>query len=187
MKRQAAVFLDRDGTLIEDPGFLRDPSLVRPLPGAVRAVARLTRAGFLPIIVTNQSGIGRGLISDSEYRAVAARVEAELSAEGGRIAATFHCPHAPAITGPCGCRKPGTDLYCEASRRFDLELTRCWWVGDRLTDVEPATVLGGRAILIAAPGDPVPDAARAGDCEVAPNIAAAAAVILADQEKEEEA
>ncbi len=182
MTGRAAVFLDRDGTLIDDPGFLRDPALVRPLPGAVDAVARLTRAGLLPIIVTNQSGIGRGLILESEYQAVAARVEAELSAAGGRIAASFHCPHAPALTGPCSCRKPGTDLYRRAARQFDLDLACCWFVGDRPTDVEPATVLGGRGVLIAAPNDPVVEAARADGYTVAPDIAAATAVVLAEWE-----
>jgi histidinol-phosphate phosphatase family protein len=175
------VFLDRDGTLIDDPGFLTDPARVRALPGAVRAVARLTRAGFLPIIVTNQSGIGRGLISEDQYHAVRDRVETVLSGDGGRIAASLHCPHASTVTGQCGCRKPGTDLYREAAHRFDLDLTRCWWVGDRLTDVEPARTLGGRAVLLVGLDDALVAAAEASGFETAPDIRAATDAILADQ------
>lgn len=175
----AAVFLDRDGTLIDDPGFLADPALVRPLAGAAQAIASLTRAGLLPIIVTNQSGIGRGLISEDQYHAVRAKVETVLSGDGGRIAASLHCPHAPTVTGPCGCRKPGTDLYHEAAQRFDLDFTRCWWVGDRLTDVEPARVLGGRGILIIRSSEALLAAAEASGFETASDIRAATDAILA--------
>jgi len=181
MSARAAVFLDRDGTLIDDPGFLADPARVRPLPGAVHAIARLTRAGLLPIIVTNQSGIGRGLISEDQYHAVRERVETVLSGDGGRIAASLHCPHAPTLTGQCGCRKPGTDLYLEAARRFDLDLTRCWWVGDRLTDVEPARTLRGHAILIVGPGNALLAAAEASGFETVPDIRAATDAILEHQ------
>jgi len=179
MSDGVAVSLDRDGTLIDDPGFLADPTLVRPLPGAVHAIARLTRAGLLPIIVTNQSGIGRGLISEDQYHAVRARVETVLSGDGGRIAASLHCPHAPTVTGPCGCRKPGTDLYLEAARRFNLDFALCWWVGDRLTDVEPARTLGGHGILIVGPDDTLVAAAQASGLGTALDIMAATDVILA--------
>ncbi|NNG15312.1 MAG: HAD-IIIA family hydrolase, partial [Gemmatimonadales bacterium] len=157
MTGRSAVFLDRDGTLIEDPppGFLSDPDLVHPLPGAVDAIAQLDRSGLLPIIVTNQSGIARGMISEEQYHRVARRVEEVLARGGGRIAATLHCPHYPAVTGACGCRKPGTALYREAHQKFDLDFASSWWVGDRISDVEPARVLGGRGILIVHSGAPL--------------------------------
>jgi histidinol-phosphate phosphatase family protein len=176
--RRAAVFLDRDGTLIEDPppGFLSDPALVHPLPGAVEAVAQLASSGLLPIIVTNQSGIARGIISEEQYHGVAARVEEILARGGGQIAATYHCPHHPAVSGACGCRKPGTLLYREAHRKFDLDFASSWWVGDRISDAEPARLLGGRGIVITRAGDPLVDQARAAGLQTAPDIGAAVAV-----------
>jgi histidinol-phosphate phosphatase family protein len=143
-----AVFLDRDGTLIEDRGFARDPAAVRLLPGAAAAVRSFRDAGYLAIVVTNQSGIARGILTEAEYRSVAQRMEALLAAEGATVDATYMCPHHPEITGPCECRKPGTLHYRMAADRFGLDLARCWWIGDRATDVEPATALGGRGILL---------------------------------------
>ena len=181
MTARAAVFLDRDGTLIEDPppGFINDPSLVRPLRGAVEAVARLAGAGMLPIIVTNQSGIARGFISDEQYQRVAARVEDVF---GGRIAATMHCPHYPPISGDCACRKPGLALYREADETFDLDFASSWWVGDRLSDIEPARVLGGRGILLTTADVALDDEARSRGFQIASDIGAAAAAILSSAE-----
>ncbi|HEX7239268.1 MAG TPA: HAD-IIIA family hydrolase, partial [Longimicrobiaceae bacterium] len=101
-----AVFLDRDGTVIHDAHYLADPEGVRLLPGAAEAVARLNRAGVPVVLVTNQSGIGRGLFSEADFRAVQDRVEALLAAGGARIDAVYHCPHAPDADPPCDCRKP---------------------------------------------------------------------------------
>lgn len=148
MSGRRAVFLDRDGTIIEDSGFIRDPERVRLLPAAGDAIRALRDAGYLAIVVTNQSGIARGILTEPEYQAAADRMEALLAAEGVRIDATFMCPHHPDVTGPCQCRKPGTLHYRQAAERFGLDLAECWWVGDRPTDVEPAQVLGGRGILL---------------------------------------
>jgi D-glycero-D-manno-heptose 1,7-bisphosphate phosphatase len=147
---KAAVFLDRDGTLVEDPGYLNDPSRVRLLPGAGEAVAALKRAGYLIIIVTNQSGIARGVISPAQYEAVAARTAQLLAEAGGTPDAQYHCPHLPEISGPCGCRKPGLDLYRQAISRFGIDPATSWWVGDKESDLLPANALGGRAIGIGA-------------------------------------
>jgi len=146
----AAVFLDRDGTLVEDPGYLNDPSRVKLLPGAGEAVAALKRAGYLVVIVTNQSGIARGLITPAQYEAVAARTAELLAAAGGPPDAQYHCPHLPEISGPCGCRKPGLDLYRQAIARFGIDPARSWWVGDKESDLLPAGALGGRGIGIGA-------------------------------------
>jgi D-glycero-D-manno-heptose 1,7-bisphosphate phosphatase len=143
-----AVFLDRDGTIIEDSGFIREPGSVRLLPGAAAAIRALHDAGYRMVVVTNQSGIARGLLTEAEYQAVAAQMEALLEAEGVRLDATYMCPHHPDVTGPCQCRKPGTLHYRMAAERFGLVLADCWWVGDRPTDVEPAAALGGRGILL---------------------------------------
>lgn len=141
-----AVFLDRDGTLLEDPGYLNDPDQVRLLPGAGEAAASLKRAGFLLIIVTNQSGIARGLITPAQYEAVAARTAELMAQAGGAPDAQYHCPHLPELSGPCGCRKPGLDLYRQAIERFGIDPAKSWWVGDRISDLSPATALDGSGI-----------------------------------------
>jgi D-glycero-D-manno-heptose 1,7-bisphosphate phosphatase len=151
------VFLDRDGTLIEDAAYLRDPARVRLLPGAADAVARLNRAGLLAIVATNQSGIARGLLTTDEYLRTEQRVDEMLAEHGARLDAHYHCPHLPEIDGPCDCRKPGPLLYRQAADRFGIDLAGSWWVGDRLRDVEASRVFGGRGILLeTGPAGPPP-------------------------------
>jgi D-glycero-D-manno-heptose 1,7-bisphosphate phosphatase len=143
-----AVFLDRDGTVVRDPGYLRQPERVELLPGAAAAIGRLNAAGWPVIVVTNQSGISRGLVSRAEYEAVAARVEELLGDADAHVDAMYFCPHAPERDGPCACRKPGLALFRQAAEEHRLDLGASWWVGDRLGDLLPATALGGRGILV---------------------------------------
>jgi histidinol-phosphate phosphatase family protein len=143
-----AVFLDRDGTIIHDAHYLADPAGVRLLPGAAEAVARLNAAGIPVIVVTNQSGIGRGYFSEADFRAVQARVEELLGAEGAKIDAVYHCPHSPDAEPPCDCRKPGVGLFLRAAEEHGLDPARSWYVGDRLRDLAPVERLGGRGILV---------------------------------------
>jgi histidinol-phosphate phosphatase family protein len=145
---RAAVFLDRDGTIIDDVHYVADPSRVALRPGAAEAIARLNRAGLLAIVVTNQSGIARGLVSEADYKAVASRVDDVLRQQGARIDATYMCPHHPDIGGACDCRKPGTMLFRRAAAEHGLDLGRCAFVGDRWRDVAPGIALGGRPMLI---------------------------------------
>jgi D-glycero-D-manno-heptose 1,7-bisphosphate phosphatase len=144
-----AVFLDRDGTIVEDPGFLHEPDQVKLFPGAGEAIRRLNQAGFRVIAVSNQSGIARGRYTTEDYDAVQLRLRELLGAGGARLDAAYFCPHYPRITGPCDCRKPGLKLFLEAKQAFDLDLERSWWVGDRLSDVQPALAMGGSGILVA--------------------------------------
>lgn len=145
---RSAVFLDRDGTIIEDVAYLRDREQVRLLPGAASAIKRLNRSGFLAIIVTNQSGIARGLLSRNDYRLTERRVDELLAQVGARVDAHYFCPHLPELTGPCDCRKPGALLYRQAAEQFHIDLGHSWWVGDRMRDVLPAGTLGGQGILL---------------------------------------
>jgi D-glycero-D-manno-heptose 1,7-bisphosphate phosphatase len=156
-----AVFLDRDGTIIHDVNYLRDPKDVELLPGAAAAIARLNAHGLPAIVVTNQSGIARGLLTDDDYRAVGARLDELLAAEGARIDASYVCPHHPDFSGRCACRKPATLLYREAAAEHALDLTRSTFVGDRWRDVAPAMELGGHGILIAGPSTPAEELRRA--------------------------
>jgi histidinol-phosphate phosphatase family protein len=158
---KAAVFLDRDGTLIEDAGYLSLPEQVHLLPGAADAVRAIRDAGRLAVVVTNQSGIARGLLTEEDYERTAARLAELLAAEGARLDGQYHCPHLPAITGPCACRKPGTLLYRRAAEDLGIDLTRSWWIGDAARDVLPARELGGAGAVLL--GDaPGPAVARAG-------------------------
>jgi D-glycero-D-manno-heptose 1,7-bisphosphate phosphatase len=146
--RRRAVFLDRDGTIIEDMGYLGNPEGVRLLPGAGAAIKRLNDHGLLAIVVTNQSGIARGLLSRNDYHLTERRVDQLLAAEGAHLDAHYFCPHLPELTGPCDCRKPGLLLYRQAAEQFNLQLRTSWWVGDRIRDVLPARAFGGSAVLL---------------------------------------
>ena len=161
MSGRAGVFLDRDGTIIEDAGYLADPADVRLLPGSADAIARLNRAGLPVIVVTNQSGIARGLLDENQYQATATRLDSLLGSARAAIDAHYHCPHHPDITGACECRKPGTLLYRQAIGRFGLDPRASWWIGDRLRDVEAAVALGGRGVLVRT-GEGMSEARRAG-------------------------
>ena len=180
-----AVFLDRDGTIVEDPGFLHEPGKVRLLPGAADAIHRLNEAGWLVITVSNQSGIARGLYDVATYSAVQRRLVELLAAHGARLDGAYFCPHHPEITGPCECRKPGVRLFRDAQAALGLDLARCYWVGDRLSDVQPARALGGegegegRAFLVATGRGAAHVAqARALGVPVVADLAAAATAIV---------
>jgi D-glycero-D-manno-heptose 1,7-bisphosphate phosphatase len=176
---RSAVFLDRDGTLIEDRHYLRDPAQVRLLPGAGEAVRRLNAAAVPAVVVTNQSGIARGLLTEAEYLATVRRLDELLLALGGRVDGHYHCPHLPELTGPCDCRKPGPRLFEQAARELDLDLATSWWVGDRERDLAAADRYGGRAVLVltgGAPDAPAEPSAKARP--TAPDLAAAVTRIL---------
>jgi histidinol-phosphate phosphatase family protein len=143
-----AVFLDRDGTVIEERSYLSDPAGVKLVPGAPEALRTLKDAGLPFVIVTNQSGVARGLYTEAEYRRVAARLSSILEEAGAPPAGTWYCPHHPEVTGPCRCRKPGTGMHRDAADALGLDLARSWYVGDKPSDVLPAKVLGGRGILV---------------------------------------
>ena len=145
---RAAAFLDRDGTIIDDAHYIADPELVRLRPGAAEAIAELNRAMIPVIVVTNQSGVARGLITESAYRSVEGRLAELLASRGARIDATYVCPHHPEFDRACDCRKPGTLLFRRAAAEHNLDLTKSLYVGDRWRDVQPGIVLGGRPMLI---------------------------------------
>jgi D-glycero-D-manno-heptose 1,7-bisphosphate phosphatase len=147
-RRKPAVFLDRDGTIIADVGYLRDPDQVRLLPGAAGAIRRLNESGWLAVVVTNQSGIARGLLTEDDYRRTERRLDELLAQAGARLDGHYWCPHLPDVSGPCECRKPGTLLYRQAADRFDIDLSKSWWVGDRARDVLPAAAFGGRGVVL---------------------------------------
>jgi len=158
--RRVGAFLDRDGTIIHDANYIRDPNDVALLPGAAAAIAKLNRAGAVVVVVTNQSGIARGWLSTDDYESVRRRIDELLAPEGARIDATYVCPHFPEITGPCDCRKPGLKLFRDAIADFGIDASRSVFVGDRWRDVAPGAALGGRPIFLDVPSSPPADRER---------------------------
>jgi len=140
------LFLDRDGVVVIDRNYLADPAEVELNPGAARAMVRASRAGFLLVGVSNQSGLGRGLFTVDDLAGVMTRMEALLAAAGTGFDAFYYCPHAPG--DGCGCRKPGTGLLDEAAARFDWDPASSWVVGDKADDVGLALAAGLGAILV---------------------------------------
>jgi D-glycero-D-manno-heptose 1,7-bisphosphate phosphatase len=143
-----AAFLDRDGTVIVEREFLARPDDVELLPGAAQALKRLADAGFALVLVTNQSGIARGLYGEEDYRAVQARLADLLQETGVALDGDYHCPHHPDFTGPCDCRKPAPGMFLRAARELGLDLAASVYIGDRLRDVLPGLKRGGRAFLV---------------------------------------
>jgi D-glycero-D-manno-heptose 1,7-bisphosphate phosphatase len=139
-----AVFVDRDGTLMEEVEYCRDPEKVRVLPGVKEGLARLRESGFQVVMITNQSGIGRGLIKLAEYRAVQKRLLKLLGR--GAVQAVYFCPETPETA--TARRKPGPGMVLEAAQDFALDLGRSWFIGDKRSDVECALAAGVRPILV---------------------------------------
>jgi histidinol-phosphate phosphatase family protein len=168
---RAAVFLDRDGTLIEDRGYVSRPEQVRVLAGVAEALAALERAGFVRIVITNQSGIGRGRYGREAFDATQLELEGRLRDAGASIDDVYHCPHTP--DAGCLCRKPGTALHREAIATWGIDPSQSWCVGDQLRDLEPALELGCRALLVrTGQGVEHVDAALALGAQVANDLAA---------------
>ena len=128
-----AVFLDRDGTIIEDAGYLRDAQAIKPLAGALESLRRLSEAGWLLIVVTNQSGVGRGFISREELLNVRSSFETMMRSAGAPVTATYCCLHAPEEN--CECRKPSASLFFQAAAENHIDLSQSWMIGDRESDI----------------------------------------------------
>ena len=142
MRNCPAFFLDRDGTLIEDPGYNADPDQVRLFPGVAGTLRAFRTAGYALVVVTNQSGIGRGLYTWRDYDAVAERLERLLAAEGVAFDAVLACSHAPDGNAPCAWRKPAPGMIAEALSLLALDVSRSLLAGDKLTDLKAAEAAG---------------------------------------------
>jgi D-glycero-D-manno-heptose 1,7-bisphosphate phosphatase len=171
-----AVFLDRDGTVIEDVGYPRDPDSVRLLPGAPQTLAALHDAGLALVVVSNQSGVGRGIIAPAQAEAVHARFVALLADAGVQIDAVRYCPHAP--DEGCACRKPSPEMLLDAARELGIDRSRSTMIGDRASDLQAGRRAGTRTILLANdPGHAAAAAAAAAD-QVARDWSEIAALLL---------
>jgi D-glycero-D-manno-heptose 1,7-bisphosphate phosphatase len=148
------VFLDRDGVLVEDTGPLCSADRARVLPGCVEALARLKRAGAMLVVVSNQTAVARGLLSEREAESVQRGIERRLLDLGApALDAFYFCPHHPSATvaryrAPCACRKPGTGLLERARDELGVALADCFLVGDRSSDVRAGLSAGCTTVLV---------------------------------------
>lgn len=151
---RSAVFLDKDGTLIDDIPYNVDPAKIQLAADAIEGLQRLSAAGFLLLVVSNQSGVARGIFPESALAAVGARLEILLAEFGVPLAGFSYCPHHPEGTvakyaRACDCRKPLPGMILRAAREHGVDLGRSWMIGDILNDVEAGHRAGCRSILIA--------------------------------------
>ncbi len=153
MVGKAAVFLDRDGTLIAEDPYLSDPSRVRLLPGVGESLATLRKAGILLLVVSNQSGIARGLLDEGHLVAIQQRIQDLLAPYFAQVDAWYHCPHHNHVGTPperrrCQCRKPLPGLLHRAAEDFDIDFTRSVGVGDDVRDLQAFAALDLRTVLV---------------------------------------
>ena len=141
-----AIFVDRDGTLNQDSGYVTTPEQLVLFPGVPEAIARLNQLGALVIMVTNQSAIGRGMMTLDDLEAIHTRLSALIRPYGASIDGIFSCPHRP--QDGCECRKPNTGLIDQAVDRFALDLSRCYLVGDKRSDLEVAQKVAVPGVLV---------------------------------------
>lgn len=148
MSARPAVFLDRDGTIVHDVHYLSRPEQLQLISGAADAMARLMAAGLPLIVVTNQSGIGRGLFSEADFTMITARLDAMLLEHGVTLTATYHCPDDPDVPRETSCRKPGDSMHQRAALEHGLDLKQSFYIGDKWLDVEPAVTHDAMGILV---------------------------------------
>jgi len=153
---RAAVFIDKDGTLVENVPYNVDPSLLRFMPGALDALASLQTAGYVLLLATNQAGLAHGLFTRSQLATLLAALRQRLQSEAGVLLLDAEvCPHAPGPGGmpACLCRKPAPGMLLRAARRHGLDLQRSWMVGDTLDDVEAGRRAGCSTVLFDSGGE----------------------------------
>jgi D-glycero-D-manno-heptose 1,7-bisphosphate phosphatase len=148
-----AIFMDRDGTLSHEVGYVNHPSRFELYPWSVDAVRLVNRSGRAAVVVTNQAGVARGYFPESVIHEVHAALQQAMDAGGARLDAVYFCPHHPSVGEPpyrlnCDCRKPRPGLLRRAERELGLDLARSWVIGDRHGDLQLAWHVGARAALV---------------------------------------
>jgi D-glycero-D-manno-heptose 1,7-bisphosphate phosphatase len=148
-----AIFIDRDGTINEDIGYVSSPDDLRLYPYAAEAVRLVNQSGLQAIVITNQSGIARGYYNEDTLAVIHDRMITELGRDGARIDAIYYCPHHPRIGDDryrqmCACRKPRPGMLRQAAREHSIDLTRSYVIGDKASDINLATNAGARGVLV---------------------------------------
>jgi D-glycero-D-manno-heptose 1,7-bisphosphate phosphatase len=171
-----AIFLDRDGTLMEEVNYCNDPSQVKVYPGAAEALAKVRAAGFRTIIITNQAGIARGKITGEQFRAVQTEFFRQLGAD--LIDACYVCADHPDT--PSARRKPEPGMLLEAAAEHDLDLAKSWCIGDKVSDIESGRRAGVRTILVRTGYGATPEHAQAPADFAVRDVIAAIQLILGE-------
>jgi D-glycero-D-manno-heptose 1,7-bisphosphate phosphatase len=151
--RRIGVFLDRDGTLIEEVGFLKTPEELRLINGTAAAVRRLNDIGIITCVISNQSGVARGLLSENDLVPIHARLEQELRRGGAKVDRIYYCPHHPTegiapYNIECSCRKPGPGMLRWGEKEFGIDLAQSFVVGDSVVDMQAGAAVGATTVLV---------------------------------------
>jgi len=148
-----AVFIDRDGTISEEVGYINHVSRFRLFPYSAAALKQLHDSGYLAIVITNQAGVARGYFSEEMVQAIHQQMTKDLETSGAALDAIYYCAHHPTVGEPpyqldCDCRKPKPGLLLRAARDYDIDLANSWMVGDRYSDIELAANAGVKSALV---------------------------------------
>jgi len=151
--KNKAVFMDRDGTIIEDTGYIDSPERVKFLPGSIEAIKRLKDAGYKVVIISNQAGIARGLLTEDMLQTIDKYIHKKILSGGTHIDGSYYCPHHPEhgvypYRQACECRKPHTGLVKKAAKEHDLDLSKSFMVGDHSSDIETAKRAGIKSVFV---------------------------------------
>jgi D-glycero-D-manno-heptose 1,7-bisphosphate phosphatase len=151
--KKRAVFLDRDGTINVDVGYPRDFGQIAFFPGTIEAIRKINAAGFLAVVVSNQSGVGRGFFSEEDLRVLHDRLKDALAAGGARLDAIYYCPHYDQSAdaryrGTCACRKPAPGLAERAARDLGVDPAASYMIGDKVEDIQFGRAIGAAAVLV---------------------------------------
>lgn len=145
------MFADRDGTICFDRHYLADPAGLELIPTVAEGIKKLNDAGIPVIVITNQSGIGRGYFTEQQLGSIHQKMEDLLAEQGARVNDIFYCPHLP--DSGCDCRKPRPGMLLQAQEEYGFDLKRSFVIGDRMLDVEMAHAVGAKAVLVPEPGN----------------------------------
>jgi len=153
IKREGAIFLDRDGTVNEEAGHLDSLTKLTLIPQAFAAIEKINKSGLNAVVITNQSGVARGYFTEEFVSEVHLRIQEMLGKRGAHIDAFYYCPHHPTegqggYTKPCRCRKPGTGMLLQAAQDLNIDLRLSYMIGDSLKDIETALRAGAKGVLV---------------------------------------
>jgi len=148
-----AVFLDRDGTIVEDIGYLNSPEQIKFISGSIQAIKMLNDAGYEVIVITNQAGVAKGLVTEDMLQTIDKIIQKNILNGGGHLTAFYYCPHHPEhgvypYRQICECRKPHTGLIKRATRDHDLDLSKSFMIGDKGSDIEAGKRAGTKTVLV---------------------------------------
>lgn len=181
MTLKRAVFLDRDGTINEESGYLIRKEECRFIPGSIEAVSQLNQAGFLVVIVTNQSGIARGYYTEDDLKQLHLYMESEIALAGGKVDGWYYCPHHPDYPSGsirCDCRKPLPGMLRIAASELGIDLGSSWMIGDKIADIKAGKAAGCHTILVKTGYGEVEAVSAPNDQAILDDLRAAAAYII---------